>query len=115
MKKAERKVKYVMLVVVFLPILVYAAFQARFILLGPRIWIDSPQDGQTVAEPLVIVEGRAKNVAWISINDRQIFTDENGYWSEKLIVSKGVSIISIMARDRYGREVANALNVFLNY
>ena len=97
----------------FLPILGYAAYQARFIVQGPRIWIDSPKNGQTVTEPLVIITGRAQNVAWISINDRQIFTDEHGNWTEKLLVAKGISIITVTAYDRFGRETHQTLQLFL--
>ena len=102
----------ILLIIFFLLLASYALFQARF-LLGPQIKITSPQNGQSINEPLVIVEGRSKNVAWLSLNDRQIFTDETGLWSEKLIVSPGLSIIKVRGTDRFGRETTKQIEILL--
>ena len=92
----------------------YSLLQARFMILGPQIWVDSIRDGETVEGSVVTVAGRAKNVAWLTLNDRQIFTDEEGHWSEKLVVSKGASFISVKAKDRFGHEIYKNLQVVLN-
>jgi len=102
------------LIVLFSILVIYSIYQGRFLILGPQIWVDNIKDGETVREPVIIVAGRARNVSWISLNDRQIFTDEAGYWSEKLVVSEGVSFISVKARDRFGHEVNKNLQVVLN-
>ncbi|MDP2665840.1 MAG: hypothetical protein Q8P23_04415 [bacterium] len=103
MKIANIQPKQALLIIFFILLASYSIFQARTLLVGPQVWIESPQDGETVENPLVVIKGQAKNIAWISLNDRQIFTDENGRWSEKLIVSKGISIMTVRARDRFGR------------
>lgn len=108
------KPKHVLLITLFLLLVSYSLFQARVLLTGPRIWIDNPQDGDTVRNPLIVMEGRTRNIAWLSLNGRQIFTDEEGRWSEKLIVSKGLSIMTVRARDRFGREKEKALRIVLN-
>lgn len=114
MSKMEINPRRLIFLTLFLVLTAYSLYQGRFLLLGPRIWVDNIQDGETVLEPVVTVAGRAKNVAWLSLNDRQIFTDEDGYWSEKLAVSKGVSFITLKARDRFGHEVSKNLQVVLN-
>ncbi|MFZ2484935.1 MAG: hypothetical protein WAW81_03290 [Minisyncoccia bacterium] len=106
--------KHILLIIFFALLVSYSLYQARFLILGPQVWIDSPQDGATVSDPLVTMNGRAKNVAWIRLNDRQIFTDEDGTWSEKLIVSEGLSIMTVRARDRFGRETEERITVILN-
>ncbi len=97
----------------FLLFILYVLFQARFLILGPQVWITSPADGETVASPVVTVSGRAKNIAWISLNGRQIFTNEEGFWSEKLLVSRGMSIMTAQVRDRFGREREESVRVIL--
>ena len=82
----------------------YVLFQARFLILGPQVWIETPQDGQALSSRVVIVSGEARNAAWISLNGSQIFTDEKGFWSEKLIAPEGTSIMTVRVRDRFGRE-----------
>lgn len=111
--KIDIQPKYGLLIILFILLIAYSLYQARFLILGPQIWIINPQDGQTVESPLVIIEGRAKNITWISLNDRQIFTDEKGAWSEKLIVSSGISIMTAKARDRFGRETEKRIQIVL--
>jgi|SRR3989344_1701736 len=104
----------IFLATLFSIVIVYSLYQGRFLILGPQIWVDSIRDGETVEGSVVTVAGRAKNVAWLTLNDRQIFTDEEGHWSEKLVVSKGASFISVKAKDRFGHEIYKNLQVVLN-
>lgn len=92
----------------------YCFFQARALILGPRITITSPQDGAVVSGSLITLEGRARDAAWISLNGAQIYTDEEGYFSEKLILSPGVSIMTVRVRDRFGREKEKSVSIILN-
>ncbi|MDP2642111.1 MAG: hypothetical protein Q8P21_02385 [bacterium] len=112
--KTSIQPRYGILIILGILLVAYSLFEARFLILGPQVWVESPKDGHTVESPLVVVRGRAKNVAWISLNGRQIFTDEEGEWSEKLIVSRGLSIMTVEARDRFGRETEETLRVVLN-
>lgn len=107
------KPKYGLLIILFILLIAYSLYQARALLVGPQIWVENPKDGHRVEDPLVIVEGQSKNIAWISLNDRQIFTDEEGKWSEKLLVSPGLSIMTVKARDRFGREIKKSVQVIL--
>lgn len=106
--------KYALLIVIFVLLTSYVLYQARAILVGPQIWVENPKDGQVVESPLIIATGRAKNIAWISLNDRQIFTDKDGLWSEKLLVSPGLSIMTVKARDRFGRKTEKEVRIVLN-
>ena len=106
--------KYGLLIVLFALLSLYSLYQARVFIVGPQVWINSPKDGDRVTNPVVILEGRAKNIAWLSLNDYQIFTDEEGLWSEKLLVSEGLSIMTLKARDRFGREIEKSVRIILN-
>lgn len=108
------KPRHALLGVLFLLLLSYSLFQARFLILGPRIWIESPEDGAQVFEPMVKISGRASNIAWISLNGSPIFTNEEGFWEEVLIVSKGTSIMTLSAKDRFGRETEESVRIILN-
>ena len=111
--KIDIKPKYGFLAILFLLLTLYSLYQARFLILGPQVWIESHIDGQTIESPIIILAGRAQNIAWISLNDRQIFTDEKGLWGEKLIVSSGTSIMTLKARDRFGRETEKRVLIVL--
>lgn len=103
-----------LLILVGIVFALYVLFQARYLILGPEIWINSPADGAVVHEAVLNIEGEAKNVAWLRLNGRQIFTDEEGHWSEKLIVAQGLSIMTVTARDRFGRTVTKTVRIILN-
>jgi hypothetical protein len=105
--------QWVIVCVSFLLVL-YILFQARFLILGPRVTIETPQDGFVTPTQVVMVKGTAYNIAWISLNGRQIFTDENGVWEEKLLVPLGTSIITVNVRDRFGREKEESVRIILN-
>lgn len=111
--KIEIKPKYLLLIILFILLVAYVLYEGRALLTGPRIWISNPQNGNTVADPLVVLAGQSKNIAWISLNDRQIFTDKKGAWSEKLLVSPGLSIMTVKARDRFGRETKKTVQIVL--
>lgn len=99
--------------IVFLAVAIsgYAIFQARNIILGPIINIDSPKNGATVAQSFVEIEGKTRNISYISMNDNQIFTDDKGVFREKLLLSYGYNIITIRVRDRFNREITKRLEL----
>ncbi len=113
MKIIDFKPKQILLTLLLLLLTTYSLYQARFLIFGPQISINSHVDGQIVETPLITIKGHSKNISWISLNDRQIFTDENGVWSEELIVSKGLSIMTVKARDHFGHETSKSLKIVL--
>ena len=92
-------------------ILGYALFQARNLIRGPMISIENPQNGSTLVESLISIEGHAENISYISLNDRQIFIDEAGAFKEKLLLSYGYNIMTIKAKDKFGRETQETLEL----
>lgn len=111
---ANLSVRHTALVILGILFALYCLFQARFIILGPQVTVTSHEDGVALHEPAVTLSGTARNAAWISLNDRQIFSDEKGHWSEKLILSHGLSIMTLRVRDRFGREKVESVRLVLN-
>ncbi|NCN08135.1 hypothetical protein GW944_01005 [Candidatus Parcubacteria bacterium] len=105
--------RYAFFILIFVLLAIYAMYQARFLILGPSVTITSHEDGAVVSGPLITLEGLAKNISWISLNGRQIFTNEKGFWSEKLIVATGTSIMTVRVKDRLGRESEDEIRIIL--
>jgi hypothetical protein len=96
-------VKYAIVALFVGCLILYITFQARFLIVGPEITlIHEPASVQN--SPTVALEGTARNIAKITLNGRQIFTDQSGYFSEALVLENGYTIATITATDRYGRE-----------
>lgn len=81
----------------------YIVFQARFLIQGPSVVLDY-EPNQVENTRVVKISGSARNIAKITLNDRQIFTDKSGYFNEALVLENGYTIATIKAVDRYGRE-----------
>lgn len=92
----------------------YALFQARLVILGPSISVYTPTNGANLSSPVVTIAGKASNIAYISLDDRPIFVDKNGNWSEKLIAPRGLSIMTVRAQDRFGRSTEKQIEVMVN-
>lgn len=83
----------------------YGLFQSKKIIGGPKISLSSPTPGQVVHRSDVDITGVATNISAISLNDRPIFIDESGNFSEKLMLYPGYNIIKIRAEDKFGSSV----------
>jgi hypothetical protein len=103
-------VGYVLLGIV---IVSYSLFQGWKIIVGPQIDVYSPENATTYSQALIEVSGRARNVSYINLDDRPIFTDKDGYFKEKLLLSPGLNIIKLDATDKFKTYKERKLQVIL--
>ncbi|MEI6528480.1 MAG: hypothetical protein WCO10_02290 [bacterium] len=89
----------------------YGIYEAWNLMTGPTIDISSPQNGITVSESLISIAGVARNINEIKMNDRPISIDEQGNFSEEMLLSYGYNIITLRAKDRFGKEVEKKLEL----
>jgi hypothetical protein len=82
----------------------YILFQARFLVAGPQISLTT-EPGIVHNERVITLSGNAHNITHLWLNDRQIFTDEQGNFDEALVLENGYTVATLKARDRFGREV----------
>lgn len=98
-------IRSVLVLLAILLVVTYVAFQARFLLHGPTIvLIDVPASVQN--EQIIHLKGTAANISKITLNGKQIFTDNSGYFDEALVLENGYTIATIQAVDRYGRKTS---------
>lgn len=89
----------------------YSIFQARHLISGPQLSIDSPTQGETIKNSILEVAGSAHNISEIQLNDKQIYTEKDGRFKEKLMLSPGYNIMKVSVRDKFGREIHKTLEV----
>jgi len=92
----------------------YCLFEFRHLILGPVISLEYPHNGLSVTDPLIELRGTTKNVAHLTLNDRQIFVDSKGNLSESLLLSRGPNIIRLKAEDRFGHEVEHVVEIIVH-
>ena len=81
----------------------YVAFQARFVIAGPSITLtDEPTILQH--DQIVTILGKVEHVTSVTLNGRAIFIDNDGNFSESLVLENGYTIMTLAAKDRFGRK-----------
>jgi len=95
-------------------IVVYFVFNFRVFIAGPEIIITSPENGAVVDNSLIEISGRALNTSFISLNNRPILVDKDGYFKEFLLLSGGYNIIVFEAKDKFDRHISKKLELTLN-
>jgi len=103
---------FITLVAIF--IVGYSIYQARNLIGGPEINITSPQNGATLTDPFVEIKGTTENIVSISLNDRPIFVDKQGAFSEKILLVSGYNILKVTVKDKFGRSVEKRLELVLD-
>lgn len=104
-EKMKKNIGIISAIIFFTLFVVYSGFETIKVVLGPSLTITSPKKLETVHSPLVTVRGIAKRVAFITVNDRQIFVDTKGEFMTELLVPMGYTIIKVTVRDRFGKEI----------
>ena len=110
---ARKITKIALFVFVTLLVVGYAAFALYPYLRGPVITVTSPKNGSTLTSPDIRVQGVAKGVSYLYLDDRQIFTDEAGRFNESLILYPGYNILVVRALDQFKRATQERIEVVL--
>ena len=105
------RILIVSLVVLFLG--GYFFYQAKGFIMGPRLEVVSPHDGQTLVGASVRVEGNTTPGSAVTINGARIDSDGAGHFSDDLLLAPGIHVLQITAKDRFGkvREVIRQISV----
>lgn len=116
MSLADRRKSYfsILLVVLLLGVVgSYGYLKMRNLIVGPEISVDSPENGASLSQSTNIIRGMAKNVAYLSLDDRQIFVDEQGNFSEIVALLPGYNILSLKGEDKFGKKTEKRLELVL--
>ncbi len=97
--------------IIVLLILGYSLFEARKIIEGPQLTINSPSDGATIHGGIVIISGTVQNAAYLSVNDVTVLADAQGNFSTKLTPPPGYEIFKVTVEDRFKRSHTELLHL----
>lgn len=108
----KRNIRTVAIIAFFILFLLYGAFEGIKLFLGPSLVIYTPRSIDTVDIPTLTVSGHVARVAYITLNDRQIFADTSGNFTDKLLLSPGYNIIKVKVTDRFDKEVTKEMKIW---
>ena len=91
----------------------YTLFAASPYLLGPSLTVITPVDQSTASSPTVTISGKTSRVSYVSLNEQPIPLLEDGTFAVERSFPAGYTVLKVLARDRFGREVTDTIH-FLN-
>lgn len=91
----------------------YGIIKAYPLLKGPELAIESPLSGTTSPLGFVLVSGVARHTESLELNGGPLLIDEQGRFMKELLLPQGVGILSLTARDRFGRTVTEKRTVYV--
>lgn len=106
--------RYSLITVVVLVLAGYVFYVSRPYLNGPVIHISSPENGASFENALIHIEGTARNVSELLINDTASTISPSGEFSYPLTLLSGYNKITIEACDRFGRTRTSVLDLYLS-
>lgn len=95
--------KWLLGIAIAIAVAAYALFQARHLIEGPLITLGAEPPATTTA-PVITLSGDAQNIISITLNGREIYTTDEGVWSETIPLQKGYTMLTIEGVDRYGNR-----------
>ena len=104
----SRITKYA-LIVFFLVVAAYGYYEARGILFGPRISVNS--EITEVHDPFIVIKGQADRISELHMNGKAITVTEQGAFEEPYLLSEGLNRIVLDAEDKYGRSRQEVLQI----
>lgn len=112
MTKQHRSFSKIFTLVFIGSFLIYGLFESFRYFSGPKITIIEPKDGAMIATSTVIVRGKVRNISYLTLNERQIFSDTSGNFGQKLLLQEGYNIINIEAKDRFGKNTNAKIELY---
>ncbi len=82
----------------------YLGFQYIGFISPPTLTLTKPQDGQTITQPLLIVEGTSNPQAVVTVNNQPVIVEEDGKFITEVESFEGIKVIEVKAVSRSGKE-----------
>jgi hypothetical protein len=89
---------------VLLALLAYGFVEARHLLGGPSIHLDSPSNYTSSTDGYIHINGVAANTEALFLNGGALPIDEEGRFTDTVLLPSGSGILSLTATDRFGRS-----------
>ena len=99
--------------IVLVVVAVYGLIEARPLLSGPSLSVEPPTDGLSVPSGILEVRGRALRIASFTLDGAPVLPDEKGAFSTTLTFPRGTSILTFVAKDRFGRTVTVTRTIYV--
>lgn len=105
--------KSFLIVSVLVIILGFIAFQFSSFFIGPALAVVYPGEGQVIEQNIVDVRGKTDPYASVLVNGEEVYVKLDGSFKKTLYLYEGKKEITIVSRNRNGKETKKAINVMV--
>lgn len=91
----------------------YGLMEAYPLIRGPVLMLSSPKDYATFESGIVPVYGNATRVVALTLNGAPILPNEDGSFSFSLAYPRGSSILTFVAKNRFGRTITQTRTIYI--
>lgn len=92
-------------------VLGYGFYKALPIILGPKIELSTPQNGQTIEGTSAPIRGTVYRGQKLFINGIATPFSGSGFFESRLAVYPGNNILELTVQDKFGRKKSYTLNL----
>jgi len=102
-----KMVRKILIFLLGLACLIYLVWQINAIFSLPSLTVISPNQDLIIKENFITVEGQTEPEVGVTINNQEILTDRDGYFSQEIDLQTGLNTIEIKAKKK--RSQANVV------
>lgn len=94
-------------------LLVYGLIEGYPLLAGPSVTLESPKNGESFTAGVALISGKVKRATSLTLNGTSLLPDEKGSFLSTLAFPKGTSILTLVAKDRFGRTSVITRSIYV--
>lgn len=112
---APQFLTFVGILILAVMLMAYVFWQANMVNTPPMLDLISPADGVRVDDARVSVSGKTMPEAMLTVNGQSVAVDEEGNFSIRLDIHRGMNVVRIVAKRRRGSETVVERRVIFDY
>lgn len=111
MNFSVKSARGMLVLVVALVVCAYIVYQFSFIFIGPGLKLSSPQENAQITSNVAVIAGKTDPSATVTVNSDEVYVDLSGSFRKTLYVPSGSSLITVISKNRYGRETRKQVRI----
>lgn len=103
-----------LLAIIALALIAYLAWGASRLFGIPELSIISPAGNLETSSPTILIQGTVSKGDLLTINNNEVYTDENGYFEKEYVLEQGTNVITLRASRFLGKTTVVTRYVHYN-
>lgn len=102
-------------IVLFSVVFIYLYSELRHFVSAPWLVVETPIEGITITERIVVVQGKTDQEARIFINSEGVIVNQDGSFEETISLQNGVNTITVKSVNSFDKESEKNITVYGQY